>query len=63
MEAKNIIGIILLAFGMFLAIGTADGSNMEIALRFAGVVLCGGAGACFGYKKNEKEDGECQDED
>ena len=63
MKANIIIGIILLAFGMFLCIGTADGSNFEIGLRFAGVVLCGGGGACLGYKKNEKEDGKCQDED
>lgn len=36
---KKNIGLVLTILGMFLAIGTADGSNYEIILRLAGVVM------------------------
>ena len=36
---KKNIGIVMTLIGMFLAIGTADGSNCEILLRLGGVVL------------------------
>ena len=36
---KKNIGIVMTLIGMFLAIGTADGSNYEILLRLGGVVL------------------------
>ena len=36
---KKNIGLAMTLLGMFLAIGTADGSNYEILLRLGGVVL------------------------
>lgn len=36
---KKNIGLVLSVGGMFLAIGTADGSNYEILLRLGGVVM------------------------
>ena len=36
---KKNIGIVMTLIGMFLAIGTADGSKYEIILRLGGVVL------------------------
>ncbi|MBR6775932.1 MAG: hypothetical protein IKM23_09540 [Bacteroidales bacterium] len=36
---KKNIGLVLTILGMFLAIGTADGSNYEILLRLGGVVM------------------------
>lgn len=36
---KKNIGIVMTLIGMFLAIGTADGSNYEILLRLGGVVM------------------------
>ena len=36
---KKNIGTVMAALGMFLAIGTADGSNYEILLRLGGVVM------------------------
>lgn len=36
---KKNIGLVLTILGMFLAIGTADGSNYEIVLRLTGVVM------------------------
>lgn len=36
---KKNIGIVITLIGMFLAIGTADGSNYEILLRLGGVVM------------------------
>ena len=36
---KKNIGVAMTVFGLFLAIGTADGSNYEILLRLGGVVM------------------------
>ena len=36
---KKNIGVAMTVLGLFLAIGTADGSNYEILLRLGGVVL------------------------
>lgn len=36
---KKNIGIVITLIGLFLAIGTADGSNYEILLRLGGVVM------------------------
>lgn len=36
---KKNIGMVMVVMGLFLAIATADGSNYEILLRFAGVVM------------------------
>ncbi len=36
---KKNIGIVMTLIGIFLAIGTADGSNYEILLRLVGVVM------------------------
>lgn len=36
---KEYIGFAMVILGLFLAIGTADGSNYEILLRLIGVVL------------------------
>lgn len=36
---KKNIGVAMTVFGLFLAIGTADGSNYEILLRLIGVLL------------------------
>ena len=40
MKTRIIIGILTLFAGLFLAIGTEDGSNYETGLRFAGLCLC-----------------------
>lgn len=36
---KKNIGTAMTVIGMFIAIGTADGSRYELLLRFSGVVL------------------------
>lgn len=38
-KIKEYIGLAMVVLGLFLAIGTADGSNYEILLRLGGVVL------------------------
>lgn len=38
-KIKEYIGFAMVVLGLFLAIGTADGSNYEILLRLIGVVL------------------------
>ena len=38
-KIKKNIGIVMTLIGMFLAIGTADGSNYEILLRLTGVAM------------------------
>lgn len=38
-KIKEYIGFAMVVLGLFLAIGTADGSNYEILLRLGGVVL------------------------
>lgn len=38
-KIKEYIGLAMVVLGLFLAIGTADGSNYEIWLRLGGVVL------------------------
>ena len=38
-KIKKNIGIVMTLIGMFLAIGTADGSKHEMILRLGGVVL------------------------
>lgn len=43
---KKNIGVAMTVLGLFLAIGTADGSNYEILLRLGGVVMFA-LGACL----------------
>ena len=38
-KIKEYIGLAMVVLGLFLAIGTADGSNYEILLRLGGVVM------------------------
>lgn len=38
-KIKEYIGFAMVVLGLFLAIGTADGSNYEIMLRLGGVVM------------------------
>ena len=54
---KKNIGIVMTLIGMFLAIGTADGSKYELLLRLLGVVLFGlGAyvAEMMGFQQSEK---------
>ena len=38
-KIKEYIGLAMVVLGLFLAIGTADGSNYEILLRLTGVAM------------------------
>lgn len=39
MKTKNLIGGLIVAIGMLMAIGLVDNSNNEMTIRFAGIAV------------------------